>query len=160
VPGTRVLLADGTTKPIEEIQVGDLVWATDPETGEAGPRPVTDLITGTGDKTLVDITIDSDTITATDEHPFWVNNQGQWVDAEDLQPGDYLLDDTGITLVVDAATHHAPAERTVFNLTVDGTPTYHVLVARMRLQRRRATQVMAALCFAWVHQTDRRHRGR
>lgn len=32
----RVLMADGTTRPIEDVEVGDLVLGTDPETG----RPV------------------------------------------------------------------------------------------------------------------------
>jgi hypothetical protein len=108
------LVRDGTTKLIEDIEVGGLVWAADPETGEAGPRPVTDLVTGTGDKTLVD------TITATDEHPFWVNSQGQWVDAEDLQPGDYLLD--GTVDIRDAT------EQTVHNLTIGDLHTYHVTI--------------------------------
>ena len=56
--GTPVLLADGSTKPIEEIQLGDEVLATDPTTGETGSREVTDLITGEGDKELVKITVD------------------------------------------------------------------------------------------------------
>jgi RHS repeat-associated protein len=38
---TLVLLADGTTKPISQVEVGDEVLATDPETGLQGPRMVT-----------------------------------------------------------------------------------------------------------------------
>jgi hypothetical protein len=34
VPGTAVLLADGSSKPIEKLEVGDVVVATDPETGK------------------------------------------------------------------------------------------------------------------------------
>src|SRR5690606_10982487 len=56
LPGTPVLLADGTTTPIEDITPGDEVWAFDPRTGEEGPRKVTDTTTGDGPKTLVDIT--------------------------------------------------------------------------------------------------------
>src|SRR5690606_9822429 len=37
VPGTLVLLADGTYAPIETITVGDDVWAFDPRTGTEGP---------------------------------------------------------------------------------------------------------------------------
>lgn len=33
--GTYLLLGDGTSKPIEDITVGDHVFAADPETGEA-----------------------------------------------------------------------------------------------------------------------------
>ncbi|MGW3479769.1 RHS repeat-associated core domain-containing protein [Streptomyces althioticus] len=36
--GTEVLMADGETKKIEKIKVGDEVVATDPETGESGLR--------------------------------------------------------------------------------------------------------------------------
>ena len=91
VPGTLVLLADGTTKPIDEIEIGDWVWASDPETGEAGARQVTDLIYGEGEKGLVDITVDGQVITATDNHPFWVSSRSAWIDAADLQAGDTLL---------------------------------------------------------------------
>ncbi|MFE7751400.1 Hint domain-containing homing endonuclease [Streptomyces sp. NPDC057428] len=31
-PGTRVLMADGTSKAIEDVDIGDEVLATDPET--------------------------------------------------------------------------------------------------------------------------------
>lgn len=51
VPGTAVLLADGTAVPIEDVQLGDEVLATDPETGKTGPQPVTALITGDGRRT-------------------------------------------------------------------------------------------------------------
>jgi hypothetical protein len=128
VPGTGVLMADGSTKPIEDVDNGDRVWAADPETGEAGPRAITALITGHGDKTLVNITINDDTITATDEHPFWVNSRGEWIDAEDVQPGDLLLDNTGVTLTVDEVTIRNTIDQTVHNLTIDDLHTYYVRV--------------------------------
>nr|WP_254715004.1 hypothetical protein [Actinomadura sp. NAK00032] len=59
VPGTPVLLADGTSKAIEDLHVGDEVLATDPETGEATAEPVLDTITSKGDKNLVQITINA-----------------------------------------------------------------------------------------------------
>lgn len=76
---TPVLMADGTRKPIKDVAIGDTVIATDPETGDSGPRKVTALIKGAGDKQLVDLTLDTDgptgtkpgSITATDGHPFW-----------------------------------------------------------------------------------------
>ncbi|WP_083852967.1 Hint domain-containing protein [Saccharomonospora glauca] len=83
--GTRVLLADGSTKPIEEVELGDRVVATDPETGESGPQKVVATIVGQGEKNLVEVTVDVDgdagdaveTITATAEHPFWVDDHGR-----------------------------------------------------------------------------------
>ena len=94
IPGTRVLLADGGSRPIEKLAVGDRVLATDPTGGFTAAKPVTATITGEGDKKLVDITIDTNgdrgddtaTITATHNHPFWVPALSEWVDAERLAP--------------------------------------------------------------------------
>nr|WP_308340505.1 MULTISPECIES: Hint domain-containing homing endonuclease [unclassified Streptomyces] len=44
-PGTKVLMADGSTKPIEDVKVGDKVKATDPKTGETRIETVTAEIT-------------------------------------------------------------------------------------------------------------------
>jgi lipoprotein-anchoring transpeptidase ErfK/SrfK len=41
VPGTEVLMADGTTKPIEDVKTGDKVLATDPKTGRTKVETVT-----------------------------------------------------------------------------------------------------------------------
>ncbi|MEU2156246.1 RHS repeat-associated core domain-containing protein [Streptomyces sp. NPDC019396] len=57
---TPVLMADGTRKDIKDVKIGDQILATDPETGQTGPRKVTALIQGGGEKQLVDITIDAD----------------------------------------------------------------------------------------------------
>ncbi|MFG2395225.1 hypothetical protein ACGFYF_41180 [Streptomyces lavendulae] len=38
--GTRVLMGDGDTRPIEQIKMGDQVLAASPETGTTGPRRV------------------------------------------------------------------------------------------------------------------------
>jgi RHS repeat-associated protein len=126
LPGTRVLMADGTTTPIAAVRVGDLVMATDPETGERGPREVTDLIVGHGSKQLVEVEIDGETVTATDGHPFWVDDQGRWVDAEDLHAGDAVLRSDGTTAEIDAVRQYVQVRR-VHNLTVEGIHTYYVV---------------------------------
>jgi hypothetical protein len=126
VPGTEVLMADGSTKPIEQVEVGDWVWAANPETGEQGPRQVTDLIVGDGDIDLVDIVIDDDLVTATGRHPFWVDDQGRWVDAEDLASGDLLLLADGSTVEVERVSQRSAVQR-VHNLTVDGIHTYFLV---------------------------------
>ncbi|WP_348774023.1 RHS repeat-associated core domain-containing protein [Micromonospora sp. WMMD714] len=89
-PDTRVLMADGSTKPIGEVAVGDEVLATDPETGVTGPRKVTDLISGDGEKDLVDLTIDGEVVTATAGHPFYDAADRRWTDADALTAGDGL----------------------------------------------------------------------
>ncbi|WP_158578884.1 RHS repeat-associated core domain-containing protein [Spongiactinospora rosea] len=136
VPGTPVLMADGSTKPIEDVKVGDYVLATDPEAGYSTARPVTTAITGDGVKNLVEITIDIDgtrsnaidKITATDEHPFWVPALDEWVSAGRLQPGMWLQTSAG-TYVQITALERRTANQRVHNLTVDDVSTYYVGVA-------------------------------
>ncbi|WP_017594075.1 deaminase domain-containing protein [Nocardiopsis potens] len=133
LPGTPVLLADGTTAPIEDITAGDEVWAFDPRTGEEGPREVTATITGDGPKTLVDITTDdgsgsTGTVTATDEHPFWAPEPAQWVDAIDLEPGTWLRTSTGTWTQVTATDAHRADDQQVHNLTIQGLHTYYASI--------------------------------
>ncbi|GAA1750476.1 hypothetical protein GCM10009747_04780 [Agromyces humatus] len=131
VPGTAVLLADGSTVPIENVELGDEVLATDPETGQTASKPVTALITGAGEKDLTTISIAAQggdgagTVVATDGHPFWVPEIGRWVDAGDLLPGDWLSTSAG-TLVQVTAVAHDHREQAVHNLTVADTHTYYV----------------------------------
>jgi hypothetical protein len=40
VPRTQVLMADGTSKPIDKLKVGDKVQATDHNSGKTSPQPV------------------------------------------------------------------------------------------------------------------------
>ncbi|MFJ2911718.1 RHS repeat-associated core domain-containing protein [Streptomyces sp. NPDC087228] len=134
-PGTRVLMADGTSKPIEKVRIGDEVVATDPETGETKPRKVTAEIKGHGLKNLVEVTIDIDgpqgdrtaSVTATDGHPFWVPELGAWVGATDLEPGEQLRTSTGTQVEIEAVKRWTAASATVFNLTVGVVHTYYVL---------------------------------
>ncbi|GIM92558.1 polymorphic toxin-type HINT domain-containing protein [Paractinoplanes toevensis] len=134
VPGTKVLLGDGKTyKRIEEVQLDEEVWAADPETGTEGPRPVTRLITGHGDKHLVKVSVDADgdgkadgKVTATGGHPFWVEDQQKFVTARHLKGGEQLLlpDGSRVTVLAVVAWD---ALATVYNLTVDDLHTYFVL---------------------------------
>ncbi|WP_306210198.1 polymorphic toxin-type HINT domain-containing protein [Actinoplanes sp. RD1] len=131
-PGTAVLMADGTTKPIEQVKLGDKVLATDPTTGRTEARVVTALIIGSGTKQLVDLTIAADgdqgTITATSGHPFWAPDLGKWVKAGELQAGSMLQTGAGTYVKVTQAAKRT-AQATVHNLTVDGLHTYYVSAA-------------------------------
>ncbi|MFJ8041360.1 polymorphic toxin-type HINT domain-containing protein [Kitasatospora sp. NPDC096147] len=128
--GTLVLMADGTAKAIEDLQAGDLVLATDPQTGETAEEPVTDTITGSGSKNLVGITINTPdgegTLEATDHHPFWVPSLNNWVDAADLRIGQEVLTPTGASAKIAALKFHTK-ETTAHNLTVADLHTYYVL---------------------------------
>ncbi len=131
---TRVLMADGSRKPISEVRIGDKVVATDPTTGRTAVRAVTALIVGSGQKNLVEITVDTDgdkgdetgTLTATDGHPFWVASEGRWLDAKDLRPG-YVFETADHRSASVVAVREWTQQQQVYNLTVDEIHTYYVL---------------------------------
>ncbi|WP_407841416.1 HYD1 signature containing ADP-ribosyltransferase family protein [Streptomyces sp. DSM 116496] len=128
--GTLVLMADGTTKKIEDIAVGDEVSATDPQTGDTKPRPVTELIRSEGEKHLNEISIETPTgvqkITATREHPFWSHSHKNWINAGELKPGTELLTNEGKIAKV---AENRPFTETVktYNFTVEDLHTYYAL---------------------------------
>ncbi|AXX31222.1 hypothetical protein APASM_3857 [Actinosynnema pretiosum subsp. pretiosum] len=130
--GTRVLMADGSAKEIERVDVGDVVAATDPETGVTGTRRVTTTIVGTGVKHLVDIVVATDghggtaVITATDNHPIWVDDRHAWIGAGQLTAGDQLRDHDGGGHTVRKVVPRTEVA-TVRNLGVADVHTYYVL---------------------------------
>ncbi|WP_262008174.1 ricin-type beta-trefoil lectin domain protein [Streptomyces sp. FIT100] len=136
VPGTLVLMADGTTKPIKDVKNGDKVLATDPETGETSVETVTAERKSKGFKHFVKVTIDTDgakgtktaSVTATDKHPFWVPEVGKWLDATDLRTGQWLQTGTGTYAQITALQRWtSKTATTVHNLTVSDLHTYYVL---------------------------------
>ncbi|QSB16681.1 hypothetical protein JQS43_10590 [Natronosporangium hydrolyticum] len=121
---TLVLLADGNTTPIAELEIGDQVLATDPVTGATGSRQITH--TWAHIDTLWDLHTEAGTITTTANHPFWNHTEQRWDRADTLQPGDQLLTPDGRPVNVTeldstATTDHA------HNLTVADLHTYYVL---------------------------------
>ena len=96
--GTMIETADGD-RPIEEIQIGDLVLSANPETGEIAYKPVVNTYVHVTD-TVLYLTIDEEIIETTEDHPFWVEGQG-WTSAKLLQPGDVVWLKDGSTQCVD-----------------------------------------------------------
>lgn len=125
VSGTQVLLADGTRRAIEDVGEGEFVWARDPVTGEAGARRVVDVISGAGSKELVDVGVEGGSVTATGQHPFWVDDEGRWVDAADLVVGDDLEGVGGEGREVGSVAGRVAVAR-VHNLTIEGVHTFYV----------------------------------
>lgn len=130
VTGTRVLMADGTSKPIEDLSEGDEVLATDPETGETSGKTITATIYTEDDKAYVDLTVQTSdgvkSITATGHHPFWSESDRVWKDAEELKAGETLRADDGSSVVI-AAVRAYEAFNETYNLTVADLHTYYVL---------------------------------
>ncbi|MFI1397372.1 polymorphic toxin-type HINT domain-containing protein [Streptomyces sp. NPDC020681] len=133
VAGTLVTMADGSSKPIEQVEEGDEVLATDPTTGKTSKEEVTDTIVGKGEKHLVELTVDTDgkrgtatsKITATEGHPFWSPSLKKWLKAGELKPGQWLQTSSGTWVQVDAVRAWTQ-QAAVYNLTVDTAHTYFV----------------------------------
>ncbi|HLL64208.1 MAG TPA: polymorphic toxin-type HINT domain-containing protein [Micromonosporaceae bacterium] len=127
-PETRVLLANGTTKAIGRIQVGDHVLATDPHTGITNAEPVT-MLHRHLDTELADITISGrrkdHVVRTTQHHPFWNATTRSWTDAADLRPGNALLS-RGKPATVTAVQRYT-GSRIMHNLTVANVHTYYVV---------------------------------
>ncbi|MFG3379475.1 polymorphic toxin-type HINT domain-containing protein [Streptomyces sp. NPDC047999] len=132
-PGTGVLLADGKTKPIEEVELGDSVTVTDPETGETTTREVVATIVTEDDKDFVDLTVRSDgsaaALISTTTHPFWAVDEAAWIDAGDIKPGTRLRTPEGDTVEVAKIRHFEKRQRT-HDLTIEDVHTYYVLAGR------------------------------
>ncbi|MFI9388969.1 polymorphic toxin-type HINT domain-containing protein [Kutzneria sp. NPDC052558] len=128
---TQVEMADGSTKRIDSVEVGDQVRATDPTTGKSAAEPVTDVIVGQGLKHMVDVAVadngKTSTVTATDNHSFWMEDSARWVNADQLTAGEHLLTDDGRAVVVQSLRAHDEVAR-VYNLTVNTLHTFYVLV--------------------------------
>ncbi|MCC2320807.1 Hint domain-containing protein [Cellulomonas xiejunii] len=133
VPGTGVVMGDGSVKAVDDVAVGDTVVAVAAD-GTRTHRQVVATITGHGAKDLVGLTLvgsggggppAAETITATDGHLF-LTADGAWVPAKDLQVGDRLVDPDGTPVTIGAVERDSVVA-TVHNLTVDTDHTYTVV---------------------------------
>jgi RHS repeat-associated protein len=91
---TPVLMANGTTKPIGSVALGDTVESTDPATGKNTPQRVVALHDN-HDTDLADVTVKTSdgkttTLHTTQHHPFWNDTDHTWTDAAQLKPGKAL----------------------------------------------------------------------
>ncbi|MFF1821545.1 polymorphic toxin-type HINT domain-containing protein [Kribbella sp. NPDC058245] len=121
---TTVLMADGSHKPIAEVRVGDKVVATDPETGEQAAKTVEHVFVH--DDTVQDLVVDGETITTTEDHPFWSVTDQRFERADALGTGEQVLGADGRKLTVSGLKAGTQRETLAYNLSVQGIHTYHV----------------------------------
>ena len=121
--GTPVAMADGSSKPIEQVQVGDRVAAQDPSSGDESAQTVTAVPRTTAERDLYTVTTsDGHQVVATDQHPFWDVTDRRWVYTRDLTVGHEL--DTPSGTVTITRIEHRRQLLTAYNLSVDGPHTY------------------------------------
>ena len=124
VAGTLVTTEQGQ-KPIEEIKVGDKVLSENPETGEIAYKTVEETYINETDE-LIHVHINGETISATPNHPFYVDKLG-WTLAKNLRAGDVLVLSNGEFVVVEWIQHEIlenPIK--VYNFEVEDFHTYFV----------------------------------
>jgi hypothetical protein len=121
---TLVLMADGAKKPIEDIQVGDEVLATDPKTGEQAAKKVEAVFVH--DDTVFDLAVEGEVIATTEDHPFWSVTDRRFQRADELAKGEHLLGADGHVITVSGLQLGTARRALAYNLTVEGIHTYHV----------------------------------
>ena len=143
VAGTQVLLADGSTKPIEQIRPGDKVLSSHHLTPEETPTSANVVrFFDNGEKEVVRLRFAAQEtpigatsqlahdaaspqeIVCTPGHRFYVVGKG-WVRAQDLQPGDLALSAAGEKIAF-VSRENLAEKRRVYNFEVEGKHTYFV----------------------------------
>lgn len=126
---TRVLMADGTTRPIENVKVGDKIENAEPG-GHTEQSRVDQIHKTLTDTDFTDLTVNTPSglqvITSTQNHPYYDLTTGQFTNAAQLNPGDRLQTD-GATAVIVAAVNNYVSSMVTYDLTIDGLHTYYVV---------------------------------
>lgn len=117
---TTILMADGTTKPIADIRIGDSI-ATHPAPSDVALVPAT--VTNTYKHIVTDYLVINKSLRVTPEHIVFLN--GSWQMIGDAQVGDWLQDSQSGRVVIDSISRHYDP-LTVYNLTTD---PYHTFIA-------------------------------
>ncbi|MCX5607576.1 LamG domain-containing protein [Streptomyces sp. NBC_00047] len=127
---TGVLLANGTSKPISEVKVGDYVLTAEPGKKEKEKHRVKEVIVTKTDRDYVDVVVATKdgpkTIQTTKHHQFYETTQNAWTQAGDLKAGQKLQNGDGApTAIVEVKSY--TAEHITYDLSVEDLHTYHVL---------------------------------
>jgi RHS repeat-associated protein len=129
VAGTPVKMADGASKPIESIEIGDRVLSQNTETGELSYQPVSATFIRPIEQieTLYRLTVArgdlKEQFHVTGEHPFWLPTLQKWQVVDGLKVGDVLVNDLGEQIVVSEKVLLTEPQQT-YNIEVGGNHTY------------------------------------
>ncbi|WP_162602676.1 LamG-like jellyroll fold domain-containing protein [Streptomyces spongiicola] len=127
---TGVLMANGMTKPISEVKVGDYVLTAEPGKKKKEKHRVKAVIVTKTDRDYVDVVVATKagpkTIQTTKHHQFYEATRNSWTQAGDLKPGQRLQNGDGaLTAIVEVKSY--TAQRVTYDLSIEGLHTYHVL---------------------------------
>jgi hypothetical protein len=123
--GTRVLMADGRSLPIELVRAGDKILAYDDATGKTAMKPVSRLFVHPLTSGLV--SLDHGRVTTTLDHLFKTGSG--WVNARDMRSGDVLTmasPSNALGLGTVSSIEVLDGTATTYNLEVEDFHTYFV----------------------------------
>ncbi|RSM46042.1 hypothetical protein DMA12_12210 [Amycolatopsis balhimycina DSM 5908] len=127
--GTRVLMADGTSKPIEDVRTGDRVANAEPGSPVLQQHPVDAVHVTADDTDFDDVTVatpqGSARITVTAYHLFWDTTAHAWTPAAALAAGTQLDSPHGGHVAVVGNRRYVGSGST-YNLTINSVHTYYV----------------------------------
>jgi len=124
--GSTLVATDKGLIPIQEIKIGDKVWAYNEVNQSKSLQEVTHLIRGEHYKELIDIElISGEVITTTDNHPFWTIDTQSWIEADELINSSILLNINDKNTTIKSLKHYND-KREVYNLTVGNIHTYYI----------------------------------
>ena len=98
VGGTPVTMADGSTKAIEQIRIGDKVLGWDTEARTQVEAEVSKVFHHSAKEMCGYIVVINGAVGVTPEHPLYANLE--WVDVGYLRPGDVLMRPDGLPVMV------------------------------------------------------------
>jgi hypothetical protein len=127
--GTAVMMADGSSKPIQDVHVGDQIANQDPENGQVQTHTVMATHITDNDHDFVELAVRTptgiSTIAVTVHHLFRDSSENSRVESGNLAIGD-RLDTAGQGVVTVAANRHYTGSLRTYNLTVDQVHTFFV----------------------------------
>ena len=118
--GTKILMSDGTSKNIENVQVGNKILT---RASDNSPQLVVDTVVNTYRHAVTDYLTINNSLNVTWIHRIYINNA--WHEAKDARVGDMLLDEYGNFVKITSITPHL-GQFVVYNLT---TSHYHTFFA-------------------------------
>jgi RHS repeat-associated protein len=126
LPGETVLGADGSTRPIEALAVGDRVLGYVQTEDASGSFQVAATLSGETSAITKVVTASGAEIEATPNHPFRVAGMG-WIPAGELNADLALVDPQGKPVPLRSVQNlDLPAPRAVYNVSVDSAESYYV----------------------------------
>ncbi len=114
--GTKVLMADGSYKNIEQVKGGEWIVSYDTENNL---KTISKVAHSLVHEDVEGYVIINGELEVTSNHPVWVVNRQEWIKVHAIELGDILLDSNGQEIIV-ISLEDINGVNTVYNIEVEG----------------------------------------